>query len=79
MENIHFGKQILSYMNNTVDEQKARTVDPLRLARCYCFLLQETIELNKIFPPHCFCIRSRLRCLLRGLNSKKLSKISICN
>ena len=64
MKNIRFGRQICMYMNNIMDEEKARRLDSIRVARCFSLLLPETIEHNQIFSPRCFCFKCRLRCLL---------------
>lgn len=40
MKNICAGRQVLSYMNNLVDEEKTRRLDSISLARCYyCFFV----------------------------------------
>lgn len=59
------GRQILPYMNNVVNEQKERNLNLINFVRCYCFLLEETIEHDGIFLPHCFCFQCSFRSLLR--------------
>lgn len=60
MENIRFGRMMLDYMNNVVDEEKEQYLDSISLARCYCLLMQEMIRHDIIFSPHGFCFRWRL-------------------
>ena len=47
-------------MNNVVNEQKERNLTLINFVRCYCFLLEETIEHDGIF-----CFQCRFRSLLR--------------
>lgn len=63
MENIRFGRQIYRYMINIVDEKKAKRIDSISVGRCFCFLLQETIQHDRILSPQCF--KCRIRCLLK--------------
>ena len=51
MESLRYGKNIYAYMANFVDEKKARNYDSVSVARCYCFLLRETVFLKKLGEP----------------------------
>ena len=53
MESLRYGKNIYAYMANFVDEKKARNHDSVSVARCYCFLLRETVFLKKLGEPFC--------------------------
>lgn len=58
MKSIKFGKDIYSYMASIIDENKARELDSVSVARCYCFLLTETVFHEKFGQPPCFAFVS---------------------
>ena len=71
MESLRYGKNIYVYMANFVNEKKARNHDSVSVARCYCFLLRETVFLKKLGEPFCRYFRCRLKNLLRDVLVKR--------
>ena len=52
MESLRYGKIIYASMANIADEKKARNLDSVSVARCYCSILRETVfqeNLENIF------------------------------
>ena len=45
-------------MASIIDENKARELDSVSVARCYCFLLTETVFHEKFGQPPCFAFVS---------------------
>ena len=43
MESLRYGKIIYASMTNIANEKKARNLDSVSVARCYCSLLRETV------------------------------------
>lgn len=68
MEHIRFARNIYEYMNNVVDERKARKLDSISLLRCFCFMLTETASHEKIFAvSKCFCFCSQIKNLIKDI------------
>ena len=74
---IRFARNIYEYMDNVVDERKARKLDSISLARCFCFMLTETAS-HKIFFAvsqclcFCCCIKNLIRYILIKRNEQRL-------
>ena len=67
MKSIRFGKDIYSYMSNIIDENKARELGSVSVARFYCFLLTEAVFHENVGQPPCFCFRCHLKNLVREI------------
>ena len=71
-------------MSNIFDENKARKLDSISVARYFCFTLTDTNLHDKIFPPpHCFCFHCRIKDLLKEIlierNEQVLFVINVNN
>ena len=71
MKSIRFGKNISPYMANIVDENKARKLNSVSVALCYCFLLRKNVFHEKVGQLFCHCFRCRLKNLLRDILVKR--------
>ena len=80
MKSIRFGKDIYSYMANIIDENKVRELDSVSVARCFYFLVTETVFHEKVGQPPCFCFRCRLKQFAqRHFSRKERTKDVICS
>lgn len=53
MESLRYGKIIYASMANIADEKKARNLDSVSVARCYCSILRETVFQEKLGEHYC--------------------------
>ena len=65
MVSLRHDQDVYGYMAKVADKKKVHNLNSVSVAKCYCFLLRETIFHEKLGEPLCCYFRCRMKKLLR--------------